>query len=94
MARVRVVLNSAGMAALLNDYGVDAELGRRAEAILSAQKSACPVETGHLQSSLQVQAHTTDRVTRRVGSFSLPYGMLVEARTGFISRSVDAAGGA
>ena len=94
MPRVVIKLNSAGMAELLNSPGVGAMLQARAERVLAYQQATVPVATGELQSSLEIQAHTTDRTTRRIGSFTSDHVLEVQSKTGFLTRSVDAAGGA
>ena len=83
------------MAELLKEGFVAAELMRRAQGVLAAQRGSVPVLTSALKNSLQAKpVENPSRVTVRVGSFSLKYGILVEARTGFISRSVSGGGGA
>lgn len=91
---VRVQLNSAGMAALLKDDGVRADLTGRAGNVLGACRSSSPVgPTGEHRDSLHIEQHTTDRVSVRVVANS-DHSVEVEARTGHMARSLDAAGGA
>lgn len=92
MARVRVRLNSPGMASLLNDAGIRADLTGRAESVASTARANAPVESGEYRASIFVSQDSTDRVAVRVGT-SAPHGRLVESRTGNLSRALDAAGG-
>jgi hypothetical protein len=93
VARVRVELISPGMADLLHDPGVRAELTRRAGPVLSAAQSSAPVVSGAHRDSGHIEQHTTDRAVVRV-VFDSDHSALVEANTGHIARSADAAGGA
>lgn len=93
MARTRVELNSAGVRELLNDSGVRAELERRAERVAAAARATAPVATGAYRDSIHVTTGRTDRAEARVVA-PVPHAMLVEAKTGNLARSLDAAGGA
>lgn len=93
MARVKVKLNSAGMASLLRDSGVAADLEARAHAVLASAQATAAVDSGEYRASLFVQSAVTDRAVARVATRA-PHGMLVEVRTGNLAKSLDAAGGA
>lgn len=92
MAR-KVRLISRGMRELLNDDGVRADLTRRMGQTLAAAQAAAPVDTGALKASLRIVQDTTDRVAVRVVS-DVDYAPAINAGTGFLTRSLDAAGGA
>lgn len=92
MAKTKVKLRGSGMDDLLNDPGLAADLRRRAEAVLDAASASAPVADGDLRDSLSVVEDTTDRAVARVVA-SAPHARLVEARTGFMSAALDAAGG-
>lgn len=92
MARVKVRLNSPGMASLLKDAGIRADLTARAEKVAAAARSNAPLDTGEYRSSIFVSQATTDRVAVRVGS-SAPHGLIVESRTGNLARALDGAVG-
>lgn len=92
MARVRVQLNSAGMAQLLNDDGVRAMLTGRMQAVLDVAQATAPVASGAHRASGHIEQDTTDRAAVRV-VFDSDHSLLVEARTGHIARALDAAGG-
>lgn len=89
----KVELNHAGVAALLRDPGVRAELTRRAERVAAAARSSAPVVTGTYRDSIKVLEATTDRAAVRVGA-TAPHAHLVESRTGNLARALDAAAGA
>ena len=85
-------LKSGGMAALLKSGEVRAFTTARAERVLAAANAAAPVASGKYRDSLHIEQVTTDRaVTRVVGGTE--YDWVVEARTGNLARSIDAAGG-
>jgi phage gpG-like protein len=88
---IKVTLNHSGMGALLRSAEVRNGLDPYAQAVKAAQESAVPVESGALRDSITVTDDTTDRAVKRIGS-NLPYAAKVEADTGFMSRSLDAAG--
>ena len=92
MARVRVRLNSPGMASLLKDAGIRADLTARANRVAAAARASAPVDTGEYRGSIFVAQDTTDRVAVRVAS-SARHGALIESRTGNLARALDAAGG-
>jgi len=89
----KVILHSAGVAELLKDPGVRAELTRRAEQVAAQARSTAPVVTGTYRGSIRVLEDTTDRAAVRVGA-TAPHGYFVESRTGNLARALDAAGGA
>jgi hypothetical protein len=93
MAKTRVELNSPGVRALLNDDGVRADLTRRMESVLGAAVSGAPVESGAYRDSIHIEQATTDRAVVRVAA-GTDHALTVEARTGNLSRALDAAGGA
>lgn len=92
MAR-KTKLLSPGMAALLRDPGVRADLTRRAERVADAARAAAPVVSGGYRDGIGVVSGTTDRAVARVVARA-PHSHLVEAKTGNLSRALDAAGGA
>lgn len=95
MAKPRIVLNSAGVRALLNDPGVTADLTRRMAPVLATAQATAPVgETGGYVASLRlwVDQHPT-RTVVHVGS-DTAYALQVEGAHGTLSRALDQAGGA
>ena len=92
MPKTKVVLDRAGMRALLLDDGVRAELRRRAERVAAQARATAPVETGAYRDGITVFDATTDRAVVRVGS-TARHAPLVEAKTGNLARALDAAGG-
>lgn len=92
MARPRVVLNHGGMADLLKDEGVRAELTRRAERVLEAAKADPHDDTGAYEAGLHIEQATTDRAAVRVVSGDRK-GHILEAEFGILTRALDAAGG-
>lgn len=93
MARTKVQLNHAGMAGLLKDDGVRADLTRRMERVLAAAQASAPVATGEYRDSLHIEQDTTDRVAVRVVADDWK-AYIIEAKTGNLARALDAAGGA
>ena len=89
---IRVVMQGRGIAEILKDDGVRAELTRKAEAVLSAARASAPVASGEYAGSLHIKQDTTDRVAVRVVG-TAPHSHLVEADTGNLARALDAAGG-
>lgn len=91
MSKATVRLHSPGVRELLNDGGLGEHLeslGRRVEA---AAKANAPVQTGQYRESISVWLDHTDRVVCRIGA-GVDYAVAVEAKTGNLSRSLDAAG--
>lgn len=97
MGRVKVTLNLPGVKSMLNDAGVRAELTKRMERVESAAKAAAPYdpkrkEGQHYRDSIEVVQDSTDRVAVRVIARA-EHSMILESRTGNLSRALDAAGG-
>lgn len=95
MAKVRVVLNDAGIRELLNSAGVRAELTRRMGPVLATAISNAPVgkvDGGTYRDSIHMEQATTGRAVVRVVSDS-DHALVVESRTGNLARALDAAGG-
>jgi hypothetical protein len=91
---MKMKLDSRGMKQLLMSDAVRAELRRRAQRVADRANSTAPVgETGQLSQSHEVVDDTTDRAVARVVS-DLDYAITVEANTGYLTASLDAAGGA
>lgn len=88
----RISLNPKGIEDLLTDAGVRADLRKRAERVLGAVQESAPNVTGEFVSSLSIEEDTTDRAVVRVVS-SDPGALVIEARTGVMTRALDAAGG-
>jgi len=94
MTNVRIELNKSGIKALLKSPEVAAELHRRAERVAAAARASAPVDTGAYLAGIEVfdEVHK-DRVVSRVYA-KAPHSHLVEANTGNLARSLDAARGA
>ena len=90
MAGSRVVLNHAGMAAMLRSRSVQDEMVRRAELVAAAARASAPVRTGAYKASIHVERATTDRSVARVVS-SDRKAPIIEARLGILARALDAA---
>jgi hypothetical protein len=88
-----VRLNGAGIRELLHSDGVRRMLRSRAERSAAAARASAPIKTGAYRDSIRVLDATTDRAVARVAA-EVPYAMVVEAKTGNLSRSLDAARGA
>jgi len=88
----RVILTD-GMAELLASDGVRKHLHDLGERVAERARSTAPVVTGAYRDGITVTEGTTDRAVVRVGS-TAPHASVVEARTGNLSRALDAAGGA
>jgi hypothetical protein len=91
MAGTGFRLNSASMAALLKSDEVRAMLTEKAQPVLAAAQSTAPVRSGEYRGGLEIQQATTDRAVVRVTA-TAPYSLAVEAKTGILSRALDAAG--
>lgn len=94
MAKPRIVLDPRGLKALLTSDGVRRHLEGQMGAALARARSTAPVgETGAYRESLRTwtEEHRT-RVVVHMGS-DVPYALVVNARTGHLSRALDAAGG-
>lgn len=92
MARIK--LNRGGIRDVLGSDGVRAEVTRRAERVAAAARSAAPVASGEYRGSIRVEQATTGgyRAVARVVA-GAPHAGVVEANTGNLARSLDAAGG-
>lgn len=95
MASVRVVLNLAGIRELKRAPGVAADIARRADRVLASAKASAPVKTGAYRDGLRVEMdeHPIVGTVAHIGS-TARHAPLVEASTGNLARSLDAAGGA
>lgn len=92
MAKPKVTINSAGIAAILKDDRVRAMLTARMDRVLAAARASAPVATGAYRDSLHVVQDTTDRAAVRVAA-GTDHGLVVESKTGNLARALDAAGG-
>ena len=92
MARMKYRLNHPGMAELLKDAGVRADLERRAERVLSRARDSARVVSGEYRDGLTTQVRVTDRVVVDVVG-TAEHSMIVEAATGNLASALDAAGG-
>lgn len=96
MARPRVILNDAGVRALLTSPGVERELTARMTPVLAAARAAAPVDSGAYHDSLDIwtEVHTgrSRRIAVHVGSRAA-HGLQVEGAHGVLSRAFDALGG-
>lgn len=91
MARPRIKIVSPGVRRLLSDPGVRDDLEDRGRRVLARAQVEAPSQTGALRASLRMQTVEEDRTVVQVGS-DLPYAMRIAAATGFLTRSLDAAG--
>lgn len=91
MAR-NIVLKRRGMRELLNSAAVGADLEKRMRRSLAKAKSSAPVATGQYRDGLHIELVHTDRVVARIVG-STDHDLIVEANTGNLARSLDAAGG-
>lgn len=90
MARVKVKLNSAGMAELLKSSAVAADLMARGQRVKAAAQASAPRDTGDYANNIVVYADQhKDRVVVHVGSTS-EHAAVVEANTGNMARALDA----
>lgn len=105
MARAKVVLNKAGMNALLCDPGVAAELARRMGPVLASAQASAPVVSGAYKDSLRLEMTTAAAlgISFKTGGNNRPvavvlsdsdHAMTVEASKGVLARAFNAAGGA
>lgn len=81
---------ASDLGGLLKLDGVAAEVHRVAERMASAARSSAPVATGAYQSGIEVvdEVHG-DRAVSRVYA-KAPHSLVVEAKTGNLSRAQDA----
>jgi hypothetical protein len=88
---IRFKLNSAGVREMLKSQGIAADMHRRAEQVAAAARSNAPVESGNLQASIVVTDEIQPtRAVSHVGA-TVGYAPIIEAATGFLARSLDAA---
>lgn len=92
MAKVRVVMHSAGSLEVLTSTGVRDFLHRRAEAVAARARSTAPVEAGEYRSSIGVRDDTTDRAVALVVA-TAPHSRIIESRTGNLVRALGSEGG-
>ena len=92
MAKVRFVPNSAGFRELLHDPKLAAFLMDKAEAVASAARSSAPRDTGAYADSIETrQVDHPTRVVAQVVATDWK-SQIIEANTGNLARSLDAAG--
>lgn len=91
MADIRYKQNSAGIKALLNSGGVRSMLTGKAGPVLAAAQAGAPFASGEHRDSGHIVQDATDRAVVRV-VFDSDHSLIVEANTGHIARSLDAAG--
>lgn len=89
MAKVRT--NRAAIEALVFAEGVQADVHRRMEQAEAAAKDNAPVLTGAYRDNLHLVDDPETGGVRLVSD--LEYSLVVEARTGNLLRSLDAASG-
>jgi dihydroxyacetone kinase DhaKLM complex PTS-EIIA-like component DhaM len=94
MAKPKIVLNHSGIGQVLKSAEVATELHRRAERAAAAARASAPVASGAYLASIEVvdEVHK-DRVVSKVVA-DVGYAMTIEANSGNLARSLDAAGGA
>ena len=92
MARAKVRLISPGMRSLLLDKGVADHLEELGSNVAAAARASAPVATGAYRDSITVVRGRTDRATAHIIT-TVPYGPLIESKTGNLARALDAAGG-
>lgn len=87
MGLERFIFKGDGVEEILNSAATRALLQGPAEEIAARVRANAPVATGALVGSIRVEDDTTDRAVKRVVA-DVPYAMVVEANTGFASRSI------
>jgi hypothetical protein len=91
--RVKVTLNSAGVREVLHAPGLVADMQSRMERVAAAARGSAPVVSGEYRDSIHtVTVDHGDRMAVQVVADS-DHAMAVEAATGNLARSLDAAGG-
>lgn len=88
----KVKINSREIQRILNSDEVADYLAARMEPVLDAAIAGAPVDTGEYKSSIYLYIARTDRVVARVEA-DAPHALVVESRTGNLSRALDHAGG-
>lgn len=86
-----IKVNGKGIRELLNSDMVKKDLERRGEKVKARANSNAPVDTGALAQSHEMITDNTDRARVRIYS-NKEYAITVEANTGYLSESLDAAG--
>lgn len=91
----RVVLDSAGVAALLSESGVQELLTAQAERVAAVARSTAPVKTGAYRDSIHVESGPSpiDGRARAIVTADVTYADAVEARTGNLARALGSIGG-
>lgn len=91
MADIRFVPNRSGIDELQRGPDLQRELRRRADRIADAARASAPVLTGEYRDSIHVEEEVVDgkAVARVVASSD--HAIYVEAETGNMTRSFDAA---
>lgn len=93
MATVKFVPNPAGFRELLTSPGVSGDLKSRADRVAAQATSTAPRDSGEYAAGIEVvMENHRDRVVAHVVA-TAPHSMRVEANTGNLARSLDAAGG-
>lgn len=92
MPRARVRLYHPGMREMLRSSGVAAVLTGKAEQSAAAARASAPVESGTYRDSIRVETDDTGGRARARVVADVDYAMTVEANTGNLLRSLDAAG--
>lgn len=87
MSLAKFIFKGSGVEEILNSSATRALLDSPAEAVAARMRANAPVATGALAASIHVEDDTTDRAVKRVMA-DVPYAMVVEADTGFASRSI------
>lgn len=89
--KVKIVLAS-DLDGLLKTPAVAAAVRRSAEKMAAAARASAPVETGAYRAGIEVvdEVHG-DRAVSRVYA-NAPHSLVVEAKTGNLSRALDAGG--
>jgi hypothetical protein len=90
---MKVKLNRAGMAQMLNSAGVRREVNNAAQGIAETGKSFAPVLSGAYKDSIEVIDDTTDRAVSRV-TVGVDYALEVEAKHAPLGRAANAGTGA
>lgn len=91
MSLAKFTFKGSGVEEILNSSDTRSLLTDKAESVLSAAQSSAPVSSGDYQRSLHLEQDSTDRAVVRVVA-DVPYAAVVEANTGNLARSLDAAG--
>jgi hypothetical protein len=87
MSLAKFIFKGSGVEEILNSSATRALLEGPAEQAASNMRANAPVVSGDLARSITIEDDNTDRVVKRVVA-NVPYAMVVEADTGFASRSI------